>query len=134
MIEHGFQALAADVTIGVAVNGVADRHVVGGNGFGDGAGRAADAEEPARHLLSRADLGEGAVLAGIQVDLERLLMRAENFSCFVVSHSGGDGNTTVTGEKHQNYPSEREDASFARGCHRFRFLCHLLSFKFVWLW
>ncbi len=76
VIEHRLQALAADIAIGVAVNGVADDHVVGRNGFGDGAGRAADAEEPAGHFLSGADFGEGAVLGRVQVDLERLLMRA----------------------------------------------------------
>ena len=76
MVEHGFQPLAADITLGVAVNGVADRHVVGGDGLGDGARRAAHAEKPARHLLARADFGKGAVLAGIQIDLQRLLMSA----------------------------------------------------------
>ena len=76
VIEHRFQALAADVTIGVAVNGVADGHVVGGNGFGNRAGGAAHAEKPARHLLPGADFGKRAVFGRVQVDLERLLMRA----------------------------------------------------------
>ena len=84
VIEHRFQALAADVTLGVPVNGVADGHVVGGDGLGDGAGRAADAEKPAGHFLSGADFGEGAVFGRVQVDLERFLMRAYNFTCHVV--------------------------------------------------
>ncbi len=76
VFQHRFQTLPADITIDVTINRVADRHVVGGDGLGDGARRAADAEEPARDLLARADLGEGAILAGIEVDLQRLLMCA----------------------------------------------------------
>ena len=63
MFEHGLQSLAADIALGVAVNGVADGHVVGRNALGDRARGAADAEKPARHLLARADFGEGAVFA-----------------------------------------------------------------------
>ena len=80
VIQHCFQPLAADIPLGAAVNGVADDHVVGRNGFGDGAGGAADAEKPPGHFLSRADFREGAVFGGVQIDLERLLMRAWNFA------------------------------------------------------
>ena len=76
VIQHGLQALAADVTIGRAVNGVAHPHVVGGNGLGDCAGRAARVEETARDLLARPDFGKGAVLGGVEVDLVRLLAGA----------------------------------------------------------
>jgi hypothetical protein len=76
VVQHGFQPLAADIAIGMAVNGVADGHVVGRNGLGDGAGGAADAEEPPGHLLPGADFRKGAVFGRVQIDLERLLMRA----------------------------------------------------------
>ncbi len=57
-----------------SVNRVAYGHVVSGDGFGHGARRAARAEETAGHLLSRADLGEGAVAAGVVVDALGLLV------------------------------------------------------------
>lgn len=77
MIEHGLEAAAADVALALAVDGVTDDHVVGGHGFGNGAGGSADAEEPAGDLLARADLGEGSVFALVEIDLKRLLMGAD---------------------------------------------------------
>ena len=74
VVEHRVEAVLADVAVARAVDGVAEGHVVGRHGLGDGAGGAADAEEPARHLLAGADLGERAVVARVQVDLQRLLM------------------------------------------------------------
>ena len=64
-----------DVALSVAVDGVAHLHVVGGDPLGDGARRAADAEEPAHHLLARADFREGSVPARIEVNAQSLLMR-----------------------------------------------------------
>ena len=72
VVEHRLQARAADVALGLAVDGVAHRHVVGGHALGDGAGGAAHAEEPAHDLLAGADLGERAVAARVEVDLEGL--------------------------------------------------------------
>ena len=80
VLEHRLQPLPADVTFARTINRVAHGHVVGRNRFGDGAGRAADAEKPARDLLPRADLGEGAVFRRVQIDLERLLVRARYFA------------------------------------------------------
>ena len=77
VVEHGLDALAADVAAGGAVDGVGDGHVVGRDALGDRAGRAADPEKPARHFLARADLGEGAVLRVVQVDLDGLLVRVQ---------------------------------------------------------
>lgn len=77
IIQHRLQPLAADVAIGGAVNRVADRHVVSGNGFGHGARRTADAEKAACDFLARADFGERAVFAGVQVDLQRFLVRVQ---------------------------------------------------------
>ena len=72
VVQHRLQARPADVAVGLAVDGVADRHVVGRHALGDGPGGAAHPEEPAHHLLPGADLGEGAVAARVQVDLQRL--------------------------------------------------------------
>ena len=83
VFEHRLQAGPADVAIAVPVDGVAEGHVVGRHGLGDGAGRASDAEEPARHFLARANLGERAVFDGIQVHLERLGVRVGLFLCHV---------------------------------------------------
>ena len=79
VIEHGEQPLPADVTLGLAVNRVADLHVVGGDGLGDGARGAAHAEKPARHLLAGADLGERAVFRRVEIDPQRLLMGPDAF-------------------------------------------------------
>jgi hypothetical protein len=77
VIEHRLQPAAADVTIGWPVNGVADGHVIGGNGFGNGAGGAAGAKKPAGNLLRCANLGKGAVAPGIVIDPVRLLVGFE---------------------------------------------------------
>ena len=74
VVDHRLQTLAADIAIRRTVNRVAHRHVVGGNGFGHRARRAADPEEPARHFLPGADFGKGAVLGPVEVDLKRLLV------------------------------------------------------------
>lgn len=76
VLEHGLQALAADVTLGRAVDRVADGHVIGRDALGDRARGAAYKEEPARHLLSGADLGDGAVLALVEVERQGFLPRA----------------------------------------------------------
>ena len=77
VIEHGGEALASDVALALAVDGVAHKHIVGGDALGHRARGAADPEEPARDLLPRANLGEGAVLGRVKIDAQRLLMRAD---------------------------------------------------------
>ncbi len=47
VIEHVFQALPANIAIALAIDGIADRHVVSRHALGDRASRAADAKEPA---------------------------------------------------------------------------------------
>ncbi len=86
VLEHGLEALAADVAVAMAVDGVADDHVVGGNALCDGPGSAADAEEPPGDLLARADLGKRAILGGIEVDAEGLLVGVDEFGF----HAGGE--------------------------------------------
>ena len=78
VLQHGLQTLAADVAFGGAVNRVAHRHVVGGDGLGHRARGAADVEKPAGDLLARADLGERAILVRVAIDLERLPVGAES--------------------------------------------------------
>jgi len=52
---------------GRSVKTVADRHVICGDRFGYRGGGLADVEEPAGHLLPRADFGEGSKPLGIQI-------------------------------------------------------------------
>ena len=73
VVEHRLQPALGDVAVGLAVDGVADRHVVGRHRLRDGAGRAPGPEEPAGDLLAGADLGDRAVPARVEVDLQRLL-------------------------------------------------------------
>jgi hypothetical protein len=75
VVEHALQPPGRDVAVHLAVDGVADRHVVGGDRLSDRAGRAAHPEEPAHDLLARPDLGDRSVPARIEVDPQRLLMR-----------------------------------------------------------
>ena len=81
VIEHRLQPLPADVAIALAVDGVAEGHVVRRHRLGDRARGAADAEEPARHLLAGANLGERAVPDGVEVDLEGLEVRVGRVLC-----------------------------------------------------
>jgi hypothetical protein len=78
VLRHAFQTLAAHVAPGRAVDGVAERHVVGGDGLGHGARRPAHPEEPTGHLLAGADLREHTVLGWVQVDLEGVLVGVEH--------------------------------------------------------
>jgi hypothetical protein len=73
LVQHALQPAGRDVPVGLAVHGVADRHVVGRHGLGDRAGRPADPEEPADDLLAGPDLGDRAVPARVKVDAQRLV-------------------------------------------------------------
>jgi hypothetical protein len=68
VVEHLLQALAGDIALGVAVNRVADAHVVGRHAFGHGAGSTTGLEEMADDLLPCPDLREGAVGGTVQID------------------------------------------------------------------
>ena len=72
VLQHLLQALARDVTLGMAVDGVADPHVVGRHALGDGARGTPGLEEMADDLLPRPDLGERAVGGTVEVDGQRL--------------------------------------------------------------
>src|SRR5262249_7107370 len=76
-LEHRLEPLAAHVPPGRAVDGLRDGHVVRRDTLGDPARCPPDAEEPAAHLLPRADLRERAVLRPVEVDLDGLLMRVQ---------------------------------------------------------
>src|ERR1041385_3025197 len=84
IVQHRVQTPPADVAISGAVNGVAHSHIIGGNCFRHGSGGAAGAEKATRDLLSRADLGEGAVSFGVVIDALRFLTGIQLF----VSHGG----------------------------------------------
>ena len=68
VIEHLLEALPGNVALRVAVDGVADPHVIGGHALRHGPGGAACLEEVADDLLTGPDLGEGAVGGTVQVD------------------------------------------------------------------
>ncbi len=63
----------------MAVDGIAHLHVVSGHALGDRARSAADAEKPAHHFLSRADLGKRAIPPRIKINSERLGMGIGGF-------------------------------------------------------
>src|SRR5579863_8280195 len=56
VIEHALEPFARHIAFTASVDGVANRHVVGRNGFRYGPRRRAHLEEPARDFLTRANL------------------------------------------------------------------------------
>ena len=88
--QHRLQPLARDVARRLAVDRVADRHVVRRDRFRDAAGGGARLEEPPHHLLPRPDLGERAVAVRIEVQLECLSKRAD-FLRALVAHGSPPG-------------------------------------------
>ncbi len=74
VVQHRLQPGHGDIPVGGAVDGVADGHVVGRHRLGDRPGGAAGPEEPAHHLLTGPDLGDGAVPTGVEVDAQGLLV------------------------------------------------------------
>ncbi len=78
-VEHRLQPPARDVALRMPIDGVAHFHVVGRHALRDRPRRAADAEEPAHHLLPGADLRKRPVPARIEIDLQRLRMRIDEF-------------------------------------------------------
>ena len=65
MVEHCLETHTTDVAVCRAINGIAERHVVGRHGLGDGAGCAAHAEESAGYFLAGANFSEGPIFARI---------------------------------------------------------------------
>jgi hypothetical protein len=86
LVEHALEPPHGDVPIRLAVLGVADRHVVGGDGLRDRARGPPDPEEPADDLLARPDLRDRPVPARIQVDTECLLVRIGLMSAHELGH------------------------------------------------
>src|SRR5436190_3823494 len=56
VVEHCVETNTADITVRRSVDCVAECHVVGRHGLGDGTGSSADAEKPARYFLAGANL------------------------------------------------------------------------------
>ena len=77
VIEHGDEAFARDVAGGLSVDGITESHVIGGHGFGDGAGGATGLKEHAGNLLTGPDLSEGPVFGVIQINRQSLAVGRE---------------------------------------------------------
>src|SRR5258708_4118355 len=86
LVEHALEPPGGHVPVRLAVDGVADGHVVGGDRTRDGARGAAHAEEPARDLLAGADLGDRPVPARIEVNAQGLLMSVGLMSAGELGH------------------------------------------------
>ena len=79
MVEHRGESVSRDIAFGFAVDLVAKRHVVGGNGFGDSSSCSACLEENASGFLSCSDFGEGSVLSVVKIDGERFAISGKQF-------------------------------------------------------
>lgn len=90
VLEHFNDALDGYVASDFSVDGVAEGHVVGGHGLGDGSGGASSLEEVATGLLSCSDFSEGAVPQGIEIDGEGFAVGGEELAGFRMGvHIGG---------------------------------------------
>jgi hypothetical protein len=70
VLKHFFKPLERDVPAGLAVDRVAEGHVVGRHGFGDRASRPTDPEEVSSDLLPGTDLCKRSVEPVVEVDSE----------------------------------------------------------------
>ena len=77
MIEHGPETNPADVAVGWTVDRVAEGHVIGRHCFRDGPGGAAYMKKAARYFLPRANFSKGPIALGIEINLERFLIRSD---------------------------------------------------------
>src|SRR5438046_5270632 len=77
MIKHRPETDAADITVGRSINRVAERHVVSRHRLCDCARGAADKKEPACDFLAGANFREGPVTFGVEINLERFLIRPD---------------------------------------------------------
>ncbi len=77
VIEHGGQAFPAHVALSIAIDGIAELHIVGGDGLGDAPGGPPDSKEPPSDFLTGPDLGKGAVYRLVEIEAECLLGSVE---------------------------------------------------------
>ncbi len=108
VVEHRDHALARHVARALAVNLVAEGHVVGRHGLGHRAGSAAGAEEPVGDLLSRPDLGEGAVHPVRQVELQRFFQGPETVVGRLHGIHASTGSTRRDGGLAGNFSSAQD--------------------------
>ncbi len=87
--EHGLEPLAGNITRRLAVDRIAERHVVGRHGFGDRTRGASRLEENTGDLLAGADLGDGAIIRSIQIDREGLAVGGKKFLFLAHGMVGG---------------------------------------------
>ena len=74
VVQHAFQSFFRNVALDRPVQGVADGHVISGNGFGHCSGGSGCPEKPVGRFLSGSDFRKGAVNGGSQVELEGFVL------------------------------------------------------------
>ena len=77
MVEHRLKTNTTDVAVRRSIDRVAECHVVGRHGLGNGAGCAADTEKSPRYFLAGANFCKRPVLGRIQINLQRLSVGAD---------------------------------------------------------
>ena len=86
VVQHERETLLGDIAGGLAVNGIAERHVISGNRFRDGTRGGAGLEKHAGDLLPGANFGERAIDGLIEVDRQRLAVGGEKFFLLLLAH------------------------------------------------
>ena len=77
VVEHRLKTNTTDVAVRRSIDRVAECHVVGRHGLGNGAGCAADTEKSPRYFLAGANFCKRPVLGRIQINLQRLSVGAD---------------------------------------------------------
>ena len=86
MVEHEAKPFARDIARCFPINGITERHIIGGDGFGDRAGRANRLEKYPGHFLAGANFSEGAVDACVEIYRKGLTIGGQEF--LLLTHGG----------------------------------------------
>ena len=73
VVEHRVEPRAAHIASAGPVNGIAERHIVCGDRFGDRSRSPSRRKKPSRDLLSRADFRKRSIDPAVHVDFKCLL-------------------------------------------------------------
>src|SRR5882762_5812329 len=86
MVQHQFQPLAGDIPCRLAVDGVAENHVIRRYGLGNSAGGPTGMTELSCNLLTGPDFRKRSILRFVEVHGASLLCRREEFVACVHDH------------------------------------------------